>query len=285
MSSQQRNDGSHDLRPGFVSEITPTSDHNQRVADQSCSSTNGLHLAPIAGCSSSTPSTNNDPAAPSKLLTPNRGRGIQQRPASILEPNPLDTRHSDEGVSSKMVIQSPLTRKKRLSSASMPQLREAAAGTSPIAVTSIPPQMVTRSDMDMHSSFKARGRRRRHDGQQLSPRPHMNNHQRGSNAPPSPSSPATPTSVQSGKSRHSSFRRNAASSAAAQAAAAEDLADQQSLKVISRSMSSYRVVHLLYQTDADLFDAIMNWKDNHPTLWVDDAIDAFGKSNSAVCRM
>jgi len=70
------------------------------------------------------------------------------------------------------------------------------------------------------------------------------------------------------------------SSAAAQAAAAEDLADQQSLKVISRSMSSYRVVHLLYQTDADLFDAIQDWKDNHPALWVDDAIDAFGEFSS-----
>ncbi|CAO3567704.1 unnamed protein product [Mortierella alpina] len=109
----------------------------------------------------------------------------------------------------------------------------------------------------------------------------MVSHQRGNNAPPSPSSPATPTSVQSGKSRHSSFRRNAVSSAAAQAAAAEDLADQQSLKVISRSMSSYRVVHLLYQTDADLFDAIQDWKDNHPTLWVDDAIDAFATARGS----
>lgn len=47
-------------------------------------------------------------------------------------------------------------------------------------------------------------------------------------------------------------------------------------------MSSYRVVHLLYQTDADLFDAIQDWKDSHPTLWVDDAIDAFGGFNATV---
>jgi hypothetical protein len=41
-------------------------------------------------------------------------------------------------------------------------------------------------------------------------------------------------------------------------------------------MSSYRVVHMLYQSDADIFDAIQNWKESHPDLWVDDAIDAFG---------
>ncbi len=159
---------------------------------------------------------NTSPAAPSKLLTRSHEHEFQQQSASIHEPSPINTRHSVEGVSSRMVILSPLVRKKRLSSASMPQLRETAVITTPIEVTSVtPPQMVTRSDMDMHSRFKTRGRRRRHDGQQLSPRPHLNGHQRGSNAPPSPSSPATPTSVQSGKSRQSSSRRNAVSSAAA----------------------------------------------------------------------
>jgi len=47
-------------------------------------------------------------------------------------------------------------------------------------------------------------------------------------------------------------------------------------------MNSYRVVQLLYQTDADLFDAIQEWKERHPDLWVDDAIDAFGRILSIV---
>ncbi|KAG0203170.1 Anoctamin-5 [Mortierella sp. GBA30] len=135
--------------------------------------------------------------------------------------------------------------------------------------------------MDVLSRYKNRSRRRKHDGQQLSPRPHMPSFQRGSSAPPSPSSPATTTSLYSGLSRHSSVRRTAVSAAAAQAAAAVELADQQNLKVISRSMSSYRVVHLLYQTDADLFDAIQEWKDAHPTMWVDDAIDAFATARGS----
>ncbi|KAF9580146.1 Anoctamin-5 [Lunasporangiospora selenospora] len=46
-------------------------------------------------------------------------------------------------------------------------------------------------------------------------------------------------------------------------------------------MSSYRVVHLLFQSDADLFDAIYSWKEEHPTLWVDDAIDAFATARGA----
>ncbi|KAI7816256.1 calcium-activated chloride channel-domain-containing protein [Gamsiella multidivaricata] len=46
-------------------------------------------------------------------------------------------------------------------------------------------------------------------------------------------------------------------------------------------MSSYRVVHLLYQADVDLFDAIQDWKDNRPNLWVDDAIDAFASAKGA----
>ncbi|KAF9323520.1 hypothetical protein BG006_001369, partial [Podila minutissima] len=46
-------------------------------------------------------------------------------------------------------------------------------------------------------------------------------------------------------------------------------------------MTSYRVVHMLYQTDADLFDAIQEWKETHPDLWVDDAIDAFDSAKGA----
>ncbi|KAG0221529.1 hypothetical protein BGW41_006726 [Actinomortierella wolfii] len=46
-------------------------------------------------------------------------------------------------------------------------------------------------------------------------------------------------------------------------------------------MSSYRVVHMLYQTDADLFDAIKEWKEAHPDRWVDDAIDAFASAKGA----
>ncbi|KAG0027015.1 Anoctamin-7, partial [Podila clonocystis] len=50
-------------------------------------------------------------------------------------------------------------------------------------------------------------------------------------------------------------------------------------------MTSYRVVHMLYQTDADLFDAIQEWKETHPDLWVDDAIDAFAKGADALAHM
>ncbi|KAF9313326.1 hypothetical protein BG003_005307, partial [Podila horticola] len=38
---------------------------------------------------------------------------------------------------------------------------------------------------------------------------------------------------------------------------------------------------MLYQTDADLFDAIQEWKETHPDLWVDDAIDAFASAKGA----
>ncbi|KAF9179022.1 Anoctamin-5 [Haplosporangium sp. Z 11] len=69
--------------------------------------------------------------------------------------------------------------------------------------------------------------------------------------------------------------------AVAQATAAETLADKQNIKVISHHMNSYRVVHMLYQTDADLFDAIQGWKDSHPTLTVDDAIDAFAAARGS----
>ncbi|KAG0089104.1 Anoctamin-7 [Podila epicladia] len=46
-------------------------------------------------------------------------------------------------------------------------------------------------------------------------------------------------------------------------------------------MTSYRVIQMLYQTDADLFDAIQEWKETHPDLWVDDAIDAFDSAKGA----
>ncbi|KAG0040299.1 Anoctamin-7 [Podila clonocystis] len=59
------------------------------------------------------------------------------------------------------------------------------------------------------------------------------------------------------------------------------MANDQNLNVISRRMTSYRVVHMLYQTDADLFDAIQEWKEIHPDLWVDDAIDAFASAKGA----
>ncbi|KAF9212955.1 Anoctamin-5 [Podila verticillata] len=59
------------------------------------------------------------------------------------------------------------------------------------------------------------------------------------------------------------------------------MANDQNLNVIARRMTSYRVVHLLYQTDADLFDAIQEWKETHPDLWVDDAIDAFASAKGA----
>ncbi|KAF9382266.1 Anoctamin-5, partial [Podila verticillata] len=59
------------------------------------------------------------------------------------------------------------------------------------------------------------------------------------------------------------------------------MANDQNLNVITRRMTSYRVVHLLYQTDADLFDAIQEWKETHPDLWVDDAIDAFASAKGA----
>ncbi|KAF9345074.1 hypothetical protein BGX26_003575 [Mortierella sp. AD094] len=71
------------------------------------------------------------------------------------------------------------------------------------------------------------------------------------------------------------------------AAVAEEIADLQSFKITCRNLSSYRVVHLLYQTDVDLFDAIQEWKDNNPTLWVDDAINAFAtvKSSDAIAQL
>ncbi|KAF9934915.1 hypothetical protein FBU30_010183 [Linnemannia zychae] len=59
------------------------------------------------------------------------------------------------------------------------------------------------------------------------------------------------------------------------------MTDQQDLQVITRNMSSYRLVHLLYQCDADLFDAIQEWKNQHPDLWVDDAIDAFASARGS----
>lgn len=114
-----------------------------------------------------------------------------------------------------------------------------------------------------------RRRRYRPEGSQLSP------HSRHYSRQPSPSSPVTPSlSVRSKASRTSSVRRNGG-----QSSDAEQMANDQNLNVISRRMTSYRVVHMLYQTDADLFDAIQEWKETHPDLWVDDAIDAFGKNS------
>ncbi|KAF9418764.1 Anoctamin-5 [Podila epigama] len=82
-------------------------------------------------------------------------------------------------------------------------------------------------------------------------------------------------SIRSKGSRRSSLRR------AAGLSAADQTTDDQNLKVITRRMSSYRVVHLLYQTDADLFDAIQQWKEEHPGMWVDHAIDAFADAKGA----
>ena len=192
--------------------------------------------------------------------------------------------------------------KNRLSTASLPQLHEPRihedAGRQHQPQQQLPQQLhgntldrhpgsqlSTRSEVDLRSGYsKGKGRRRRHpDGgsssAQLSPQPRSSS-PRYNRGPPSPSSPVTPTlSARSVKSKRSSIRRSGQTAAAAakEAAAAEQLEEPQSLSVISRSMSSYRVINLLYQTDADLFDAITEWKENHPGLWVDDAIDAFCK--------
>lgn len=163
----------------------------------------------------------------------------------------------------------------RASSASMPQLLAEAGIDDLTRSPNHGRQSVTRSDMDSQAESSTRERKRRVDRLQLSHFPH--GHLSRSVESPTPSvTPLSPNSIRSGKSRHSSTRRITGESAKAQAAAAVELADQQNLKVITRSMSSYRVVQLLYQTDADLFDAIRDWKERHPDLWVDDAIDAFG---------
>lgn len=170
----------------------------------------------------------------------------------------------------------------RGSSASMPQLLAEAGMDDLTRSPNHGRQSVTRSDMDSQAESIIRERKRRVDRLQLSPRPH--GHLSRSVESPTPSvTPLSPNSIRSGKSRHSSTRRTTGETAEAQAAAAVELADQQNLRVITRSMSSYRVVQLLYQTDADLFDAIQDWKERHPDLWVDDAIDAFGKLLNFSC--
>ncbi|OAQ33500.1 DUF590-domain-containing protein [Linnemannia elongata AG-77] len=168
----------------------------------------------------------------------------------------------------------------RASSVSMPQLLAEAGIDDLTRSPNHGRQSVTRSDMDSQTESSTRERKRRVDRLQLSHYPH--GHLSRSVESPTPSvTPLSPNSIRSGKSRHSSTRRTTGESAKAQAAAAVELADQQNLKVITRSMSSYRVVQLLYQTDADLFDAIRDWKERHPDLWVDDAIDAFASARGS----
>ncbi|KAG0256251.1 Anoctamin-5 [Mortierella polycephala] len=199
-------------------------------------------------------------------------------------PDSNDTRNvaSPIGVSSSISNPSRTRHHKRLASVSLPQL-----GTPSRGLFTVPPlgtsfhhnstQRITRSDMDIRSEYLAKGNRRKHEGQQLSP--HAYNRQRGPwIGPPSPTSPAAPSSTRSIRSCRSSIRRTPATT---QEAAAVILADKLNIKVISRSMSSYRVVHILYQTDVDLFDAIQGWKDSHPTLTVDDAIDAFATARGS----
>ncbi|KAF9909946.1 hypothetical protein EC991_007750 [Linnemannia zychae] len=167
----------------------------------------------------------------------------------------------------------------RVSSASMPQLLAEADMDNHIGSPNPSQQSATRSDMDLRTVSSNR-ERRRVDRQQLSPRVHS--HPSGnSESPVNSVPPLSPNSIRSGRSHHSSARRTMEETAAARDAAAVELADQQNLRVISRSMSSYRVVHMLYQTDADLFDAIQAWKDRHPDLWVDDAIDAFASARGS----
>ncbi|KAF8931306.1 Anoctamin-5 [Haplosporangium gracile] len=165
----------------------------------------------------------------------------------------------------------------KVSSVSMPQLLAEAEMDDLSRSANHERQSIARSDMNLQAESGTRERRerkRRVDRLQLSPRPH--GHPSRSIESPTPSvTPLSPNSIRSGKSRHSFTRRTTEETLAARAAAAVELADQQNLKVITRSMSSYRVVHMLYQTDADLFDTIQDWKERHPGLWVDDAINAF----------
>ncbi|KAF9116343.1 Anoctamin-4 [Mortierella sp. AM989] len=177
--------------------------------------------------------------------------------------------------------------KDRLSSASMPQLRRQRDNVSSTGFTKPTlPQQVNRSDIN--TDQKQKPRRRRQDKGQLYPQ--INSQHYGGDGSPSsaPSSPITPGSTRSVRSRHSSIRRKAAMSIITEAAAvAEEIADLQNFKITCRNLSSYRVVHLFYQTDVDLFDAIQEWKDNHPTLWVDDAINAFAtaKGSDALAQL
>ncbi|KAG0344099.1 Anoctamin-5 [Podila humilis] len=117
------------------------------------------------------------------------------------------------------------------------------------------------------------------EGGQLSPRlRHRHQHQRQGAASTPPMTPSQ-SSLRSRCSRRSSRRRSGGLHS--DTTAAEQLANDQNLNVITRRMSSYRVVQLLYQTDADLFDAIQEWKEGHPDCWVDDAIDAFASAKGS----
>ncbi|KAF9205543.1 hypothetical protein BGZ49_003877 [Haplosporangium sp. Z 27] len=196
-----------------------------------------------------------------------------------------------EGVNSKSneptssVDQSPnqASGKDTLSSASMSQLCRQSGDD--VNADVINPSSLHQIDRLDTTENKQRLRKRK-QGQLY---PHMNSQIIGECLPSStPSSPITPRSTKSIKSRHSSIRRRAAMSIITEATAvAEDIADLQSFKITCRNLSSYRVVHLFYQTDVDLFDAIQEWKENNPTLWVDDAINAFAtaKGSDALAQL
>lgn len=157
--------------------------------------------------------------------------------------------------------------KDRLSSASMPQLGGSTDGrTGERLLSYSSTQKTATSDTGIHKRGHTRGRH--------SSRIHIHHRHGGETSLSTPSSPLTSGSARSHRDRHSSMRRTAATE---QVGETSDPCDQQVFRVTCRKLSSYRVVYLLNQNDVELFDSIQAWKNNHPTLWVDDAIDAFGE--------
>ncbi|KAK3836040.1 MAG: calcium-activated chloride channel-domain-containing protein [Linnemannia elongata] len=215
--------------------------------------------------------------SPQQFLSPLRIHNTLRR--DVLNHN-IDSRTIDRASTVSERSRSRHKHPNRASSASMPQLLAEARTDDFTRSPNHGRQIVTRSDSNSQAESSIRERKRRVDRLQLSPRPH--GHITRNVESPTPSvTPLSPNSIRSGKSRHSSTRRTTRETTEAQTAAAVELADQQNLRVITRNMSSYRVVQLLYQTDADLFDAIQDWKERHPDLWVDDAIDAFASARGS----
>ncbi|KAI8345785.1 calcium-activated chloride channel-domain-containing protein [Mortierella sp. GBAus27b] len=140
-------------------------------------------------------------------------------------------------------------------------------------------QATTRSDLKICSQHTPWMRKRRNERSKISPKVHVRRRGSGSELP---LSAPTQGSAWPRKRQFCSIRRRVASSAPTEETGRIDgSTDHQNLNVTCRSMSSYRVVQLLYQSDVELFDAIQEWKSNHPTLWVDDAIDAFASARGA----
>ncbi|KAF9439195.1 Anoctamin-5 [Entomortierella beljakovae] len=130
--------------------------------------------------------------------------------------------------------------------------------------------------MDTHTHQRQKQRKSRQDKRQLHPKSTSSYYTREGSISSTPSSPVTPVSSRSVKSHHSSIRRRAAMSIISESAVmTEETEDLESIKVTYRVLSNYRVVHLFYQKDIDLFDAILEWKENNPSHGVDEAISVF----------